>query len=678
LFSNTKARSESPSKGKGGTCWSSQVEIAARLILVQTQSILVLEKEEDSFFTIHQELRSVFIPPDSSKLYEGLLMATTVSFSTIPEMFEKVTAKFANSPRPMLMVKREGEYRPLSYTEVRRKAELTALGLASLGVQRGDRVSIIAENRPEWVYADQGIAMLGGVSVPVYPTMTPKQNEYIFNDAGVKAVIVSNQFQLNKILKVVEAVPSLQRIIVMNEGTKTEESDVVLFSKLLEVGKEFGERNPTYLAGRRKLVRPDDLLTLIYTSGTTGNPKGVMLTHWNLCSNIIDASTCIRIEENDVLLSFLPLSHSFERMAGNYTAMACGATIAYAESIETVQSNLTEVRPNIVTTVPRLFERMHSRIMKQVDAAPPRRKKVFFWSLEVGKQYAKSRRSGSFSPFLKLKHIIADKLVLGKIREKLGGRIKFMVSGGAALPREFGEFFEAVGVIVIEGYGLTETSPVISANRLDEYKFGAVGKPIPNVEVKIAGDGEILARGPNIMQGYWNLPHLTSEVIDKDGWFHTGDIGEFDSEGFLRITDRKKHLFVSSGGKNIAPQPIENMFLSSKFIEQFVLIGDKRMFCTALVVPDFDALKSYANENGIPVLHNHELVRHPVINQLIEEDIEQIQKDLANFERVRKFILLARPFTIEDGELTPTQKVKRKAVEEKYAEVIDGMYQGLS
>jgi long-chain acyl-CoA synthetase len=604
-------------------------------------------------------------------------MPVLVHFTTIPEMFVRITDCFAHSNRPFLMAKKDGTYQPISYPEVRRKAELTALGLASLGISRGDRVSIIAENRPEWVYADQGIAALGAISVPIYPTMTAKQNEYIFNDAGVRAVIVSNQFQLSKVLKSVDSVPTLKHIIVMNENVEITDARVMTFTKLLQLGEEFDRRNPTFLDESRKNVRPEDLLTLIYTSGTTGNPKGVMLTHANLCTNIIDAGTCINIEENDILLSFLPLSHSFERMAGNYTAMACGATIAYAESIETVQANLVEVRPHVVTTVPRLFERMHGRVMKQIDAAPPQRRKIFFWALDVGKKYAAARKAKRFDPILKLKHMVADKLVFSKLREKLGGRIKFMVSGGAALPKEFGEFFEAVGILILEGYGLTETSPVISVNRIDNYRFGTVGQPIPNVEVKIAPDGEILARGPNIMKGYWNLPEMTAEVIDADGWFHTGDIGEIDTDGFIKITDRKKHLFVSSGGKNIAPQPIENLFLSSKYIEQFVLIGDRRMYCTALVVPDFDALKAYASAHGIGSVHNHELVRHPEIHALIQRDIDELQKDLANFERVRKFILLAKPFTIEDGELTPTQKIRRKVVEEKYADVIERMYQGV-
>ncbi|MEO8166810.1 MAG: long-chain fatty acid--CoA ligase [bacterium] len=602
-------------------------------------------------------------------------MSVVVQFSTIPEMFDGITARYAHSDRPFLLVKKDGTYSPIAYAEARRKVELTALGLASLGIKRGDMVSIIAENRPEWLYSDHAIATLGAISVPIYPTMTAKQNEFIFNDAGVKAVIVSNQFQLNKVLKSIGSVPSLKHMIIMNENPEAREA--LQFSQLMKAGEEFEKKNPDYLNESRSRIKPEDLLTLIYTSGTTGNPKGVMLTHSNLVSNVIDASTCIKIEESDVMLSFLPLSHSFERMAGNYTATACGATIAYAESIETVQNNLLEVRPTIVTTVPRLFERMHGRIMKAVDAAPPIRQKLFFWAIEIGKQHADSRKKKKFNLPLKLKHALADKLVLGKIRARLGGRMKFMVSGGAALPKEFGEFFEAVGITIIEGYGLTETSPVISANRLDDYRFGSVGKPIPHAEIKIAADGEILARGPNIMRGYWDLPEMTAEVIDKDGWFHTGDIGEIDSGGYLRITDRKKHLFVSSGGKNIAPQPIENLFLSSKFIDQFILIGDKRMFCTALIVPDFETLKSFANDNGISFSNEADLVKHPAVAKMLEKDIEQTQKDLANFERVRKFVLLEKPFTIDSGELTPTQKIKRRVVEENHAEKIESMYRGL-
>lgn len=605
-------------------------------------------------------------------------MAVAVQFSTIPEMFRHVCDRFGAEERPALMYKDDGRYVGIPYREVKERVELFANGLASLGVRKGDRVAIISENRPEWAISDLAIVSLGAVDVPVYPTMTARQNEFIFNDAGVKLAIVSNQFQLNKVMRIIDEVKSLEKVVVMSEKGIALEGPTLAFSAVLEMGRTYRAENPGHMAAATATVKPDDLLTLIYTSGTTGNPKGVMLTHANLASNIIASAQVIDFGASDTLLSFLPLSHSFERMAGYYTAFACGATIAYAESVETVRDNMLEVKPTIVTTVPRLFERIYSRVIKQVDSGSPVKKRIFRWAIAVGKRHARARRHGRVNPLLSAQHAIADKLVYSKLRERTGGRMKFFVSGGAALASEFGEFFEAVGLKIIEGYGLTETSPVISCNRLDNYKWGAVGMPIPGVEVRIAGDGEILSRGPNTMKGYWNNPQATAEVIDKDGWLHTGDIGHLDAEGFIHITDRKKHLFVSSGGKNIAPQPIENLFLSSKYIEQFMLIGDRRMYLTALIVPDFDALKEYADSNNLPYKDQVELARHPKVNSLIETEINHIQRDLANFERVRRFTLLDRQFTIEDGELTPTQKVRRKAIEERYRSIIDGMYEGVS
>ncbi len=604
-------------------------------------------------------------------------MPVAVSFSTIPELFVNIATKFADQDRPILMYKADGRYLDIGYGELMARVFRFGFGLASVGVQKGDRVAIISENRPEWAIADLAIVSLGAINVPVYPTMTAKQTEFIFNDAGVSVVIVSNSSQLNKVNRIFHDIKTLKHVIVMNERGLPE-GPAIGFGKVMEMGDEFKQKHPQHLSESMKMVRPDNLLTFIYTSGTTGNPKGVMLTHANLVSNIIDAAKAIEIAVGDRLLSFLPLCHSFERMAGYYTAMACGATIAYAESVETVRDNMLEIRPHIVTTVPRLFERIHSRIIKQVDAFPAPRRKLFYWAIKTGRSYQMARRRNQISPLLKIKNALADRLVFTKLRARTGGRIKFFISGGAALPREFGEFFEAVGLRIIEGYGLTETSPVLTVNRLDNYKFGSVGQPIDGVEIKIAEDGEILARGPNIMQGYWNNPEATEEVIDKDKWFHTGDIGVVDSDGFVYITDRKKHLFVSSGGKNIAPQPIENLFLSSKYVEQFVLIGDHRMFLTALIVPDFDSLKEYAQSRNLAFGSDSDLTRLKEINELFEKDIQLLQKDLATFERVRKFVLLDKPFTIEDGELTPTMKVKRKAVEEKYSQLIEGMYQGVS
>ncbi len=605
-------------------------------------------------------------------------MAVAVEFRTIPEMFQRLTEKFEKDSRPALMYKSDGSYKGISYSEMRSKVETFAFGLSALGIERGDRVAIISENRPEWVISDQAIVALGAVGVPLYPTMTAKQIEYIFNDAGVKIAIVSNQFQLNKVMRVYPDIKTLERVILISDKGQIPEPDTIGLTSVHEMGEKRRKEDPELLARSIRSVQPDDLLTLIYTSGTTGNPKGVMLTHNNLVSNVIASAEVIEFGTQDRMLSFLPLSHSFERMAGYYTAMACGATIAYAESVETVRDNMIEVRPTIVTTVPRLFERIYSRVMKQVDAGSPLKKKIFFWALDIGHRYARAARKGSIPIGLRLNHAVADKLVYGKLRERTGGRMRFFVSGGAALAKEFGEFFEAVGLKVIEGYGLTESSPVITANRLENYKFGAVGHPIPGVEIKIASDGEILARGPNIMKGYYNDEKATREAIDEEGWLRTGDIGNIDAEGFLHITDRKKHLFVSSGGKNIAPQPIENLFLSNKYIEQFMLIGDRRMFLTALIVPDFDALAEFADARNITYASVADLVKEPEINELIDKEINKIQKDLANYERVRRFTLLEKQFSIEEGELTPTQKVRRKVVEERYGRLIDTMYDGIS
>ncbi len=593
-------------------------------------------------------------------------------------MFERLSAAFAAEGRPMLMYKSGGAYRDISYQEFQDRAVCFANGLASLGVKRGDRVALISENRPEWVVADSGMIRLGAVNVSIYPTLTAKQIEYTLNDAGASYAIVSNQMQLAKLLKVLPEVPTLRTVIVFSDKGLSQSENILFYATVMDRGVRFRTERPDHVEREAAAVRPEDLLTLIYTSGTTGNPKGVMLTHENLVSNIKSSADCIPFNHEDLILSFLPLCHSYERMAGYYTAMACGVTIAYAESIETVQDNLAEVRPTVVTTVPRLFERMYNRLMKQVALAPPVRRRIFFWAVEIGRRAVRERAAGGVRLRTALLHRVAQALVFDKIRARTGGRIRFFVSGGAALPRELGEFFEAIGIRILEGYGMTESSPVISVNRLDRHRFGTVGFPIPGVEVRIAHDGEILARGPNVMKGYWNNPEATREVVDGDGWLHTGDIGMFDPDGYLRITDRKKHLFVTSGGKNIAPQPIESLFLGSRYIDQFVLIGDGRMYLTALVVPDYDLVRDYARAKGLSAASLPELLNAPDVHALFDGEIARVQKDLASFERVRKFTLLDAPLTVEGGETTLIGKVKRKVVEEKFKALIDKMYEGLS
>jgi long-chain acyl-CoA synthetase len=449
---------------------------------------------------------------------------------------------------------------------------------------------------------------------------------------------------------------------------------VLDFAEIFERGREEREKHRGEFRKWLLDVKPSDLATIIYTSGTTGEPKGVMLTHGNFVSNIKGALGHIPINQDDSLLSFLPISHSFERMAGYYTALSSGACVSYAESIESVAQNLLEEKPTIVATVPRLFERIHAQIIKTVESGPAARRRIFYWAVNVGKRYVSQRKKGYVGPILLSSYALANSLVFSKLKARTGGRIKFFVSGGAALSRELGEFFEAIGIVIVEGYGMTECSPVIAANRFDDYKFGTVGKPLDSVQVKIAEDGEILTRGPHLMLGYYKNPEATEDAIDKDGWLHTGDIGHFDADGFLVITDRKKHLFVNSGGKNIAPQPIENLLQQSRFVDQIVLIGDKRRFNTALIVPDFEALRELARDKNLVFIGNDDLIVDEMINDTIRKDINDLQKDLAKHEQVRRFKLLLNPFTIEEGDLTPTLKVKRKVVEQKYADLIESMY----
>jgi len=599
-------------------------------------------------------------------------------FKTISQMFQIIARDFGSGKeRPVLKYKANDKWLGIKYDEVYRDTENFALGLAAYGVKRGDRVAIIAENRPKWVYADMAILGLGGVDVPLYPISTSETIEFCLNNSESVGIIVSNKFQLNKVLKVRNECKTLRFIVVMNNEDTGTEKDVFSFSDVQSKGMEFGKGHPHYFRESSKLTQENELCTIIYTSGTTGVPKGVMLTHKNIVSNIKAAHEMFDIGETDIFLSFLPLCHIFERMGGYYTAFSCGGTIVYAESIEKIASNMEEIHPTIITAVPRLFERMYSKIKRNVESQPEKKQKIFNWAIEIGKEYQIAKKSGHPVPiFLSLKHKLADKLVFHKLREKTGGKLRFFISGGAALARELGLFFEAAGILVIEGYGLTESSPVIVINRLNDYKFGTVGKPVPGVEIKIAKDGEILAYGPNIMQGYYKNRKETEETL-KDGWLYTGDIGVFDAEGFLIITDRKKHLFKTSGGKYIAPTPIENMFLASKYIDQFILIGDRRMFLSALIVPDYEALKEYADANRIQYKSIDELVEMKQIYELLDKELDQFQKKLANFERVRKFAILDKPFTIETGELTPSLKIKRKFVEERYKELIEDMYRGL-
>lgn len=605
-------------------------------------------------------------------------MALLKDFKTIPQLFKYITLEFGKTQtKPLFKHKVNDIYSDIGYSEFYNHTEEFALGLSALGLKRDDKVAIISENRPEWVYADMAILGLGGIDVPLYPILTSDTIEFILNNSESVGIIVSTQFQLNKVLKVRDKCKKLNFIIVMNDLESNNYNYVHTFREIQKKGREYKSENAKLFLDNLEIANEDDLCTIIYTSGTTGEPKGVKLSHKNIISNVRAAHESFEIGEKDVFLSFLPLCHIFERMAGYYTALSGGCTIAYAESIEKIAQNMAEIKPTLMTAVPRLFERMYSRIKRNVENQPEKKQKIFNWAVQVGREYMEMKKTRDNIPIgLILKRKLADKLVYGKLRERTGGRLRFFISGGAALARDLGEFFEAVGILIIEGYGLTESSPVIAANRENDYKFGTVGKNFPGVEIKIAKDGEILAAGPNIMKGYYNNKKETEATI-KDGWLHTGDIGVFDAEGFLIITDRKKHLFKTSQGKYIAPTPIENLFLASKYIDQFILIGDRRMFVTALIVPDFEALKEYADAHRIAYTDPKELTQFKQIYELLEKDLTQFQKQLASYERVRKFTILEKPFTIENGEMTPSLKLKRNVIEERYKELIEGMYRGV-
>lgn len=604
-------------------------------------------------------------------------MSTLTKFSTLIEMFAQITGRYASNGRVLLWYKSGGKYQPISYAEMKASVEECACGFAVRGIRRGDRVALISENRPEWVMVDFALMHIGAITVPLYPALTAAQIAYILRDAAVRAVVVSQNAHVDKILSVQHTLPALE-IIIHFTGEEFDHPKTSPFSSLMAEGKRYRAAHPVFVATEGSEAMPDDILTLIYTSGTTGTPKGVMLTHRNLVSNMIDSADSIDFSDRDTILSFLPLSHSYERMAGYYTAMACGVTIAYAEGIETVPENLLEVRPTVVMTVPRLFERIYQRLMKQVNAGSVWRRKMLDVAVDVGKKYHRDRKNGRISFLTRIYYVLADRAVFRRVRERFGGRIRFFVSGGAALSVELAEFFEAAGVLIIEGYGMTETSPVISFNRLGQHRFGTVGKAIPGVEVRVADDGEILVRGPNVMKGYWNDETATRDIIDQEGWLHTGDIGVLSEDGYLSITDRKKHLFVSSGGKNIAPQQIENIFLQSSLIDQFVLIGDGKMYLTGIVVPNFDSLRELARSLGLGTKPVTELVKEEKIYRHYELMFRTLQKNLARYEQVRKFVLLDHPLSVENDELTPSQKVRRRVVEERYRHLIEKMYEGIS
>jgi long-chain acyl-CoA synthetase len=572
-----------------------------------------------------------------------------------------------------LQVKRNGKYEPISHATLVERIRLAALGLESLGVTHRDRVAILSENCPEWAIADFACLTLGVTNVPVYPNLPADQVCYILRDSGAVAVFVSDPEQGAKIASIRGDCTSLEHVITFS--TDATNADMTLASLESAGSKaDTAERRATY--ERRALaVEPDDVATIIYTSGTTGEPKGVMLTHDNIYSNVMVGAAAIPYAGDDVCLSFLPLSHSFERTAGHYTMLATGTSIAYAESVDTVPQNLAEVRPTLVLSVPRLYEKMYARVLENATSGGALKKRIFFWARGVAERWANEKLAGREpGGLLAMQYRLAQRLVFSKLKARTGGRLRYFVSGGAPLAPEINKFFYAAGLVILEGYGLTETSPVLAVNTPENFRIGTVGKPVAGTEIAIAPDGEILARGPQIMKGYFNKPDATAEAIDRDGWFHTGDIGEL-RDGFLAITDRKKDIIVTAGGKNIAPQPIENLAKTSSFVSQAVMLGDKRKYPIMLVVPNWDTLEKWARSENISFATHAELMGLPPVQQKVEREVERKLTGLARFEMPKKIGLLEHEFTIESGELTPTLKVKRRIVDQRYKEQIDALYE---
>ena len=555
-------------------------------------------------------------------------------------------------------------WRTYTFGQVQEKVNRVSQLLINLGVKKGDTIALIAANRSEWNLVDLGCLQIGAIPVPMYPTISEKDYEFIFNDAGIKYAFVGDAVISGKVLPLKGRLTSFIELYSFDvvKGIKGFEESLPATVDASEIQK------------RMDVVQATDIATIIYTSGTTGNPKGVMLSHRNLVSNVESVKSVTPFAEDEKSLSFLPLCHSFERMVF-YCYLSFGIHIHYAENLETIGENLKEVQPYCFSTVPRLLEKVYEKIMDKGNGLTGFKRKLFFWSIDLGLKYELNQNMGAW---YNLQLTIARKLVFSKWKEALGGHVEFIVTGAAPMQPRLIKLFTAAGIIVIEGYGLTETSPVLCANRLEEHDraIGTVGLPIPGVTIKIADDGEILAKGPNIMMGYYNRPDLTAEVIDAEGWFHTGDIGEWVNGKFLKITDRKKELFKTSGGKYVAPSPIENKMKESRFIEQVMIVGDSRKFVSALIVPSFINLKDWAKENGIEAASHPQIVDNSKIKALLNAEVERLNKDFGKWEQIKKFHLLTDEWTIEAGELTPTLKVKRKVILEKYKAHVEGMYKG--
>ncbi|NRF41291.1 long-chain fatty acid--CoA ligase [Pedobacter foliorum] len=623
--------------------------------------------------------------------------------STVPSLLRNVVENIHKPEETFLIDKKSTTWEEISFKETLDNADAVSAFFLSKGIKKGDRMGLMIENSPEYVYYDQGIQQIGAINTSIYPTLSEHEVEYIINDSGIKAILVGNTFLYKKILKIAGNCRQLNYIIpAFTEYTKVTipedlKAEIVSFEEILDVKSSLTEPKLAEIKTLREALKPSDISALIYTSGTTGTPKGVMLSHSNFVENV---KVCLQqipvIDETETFLSFLPLSHVFERTATYHVCCAQGCKIAFAQSLELLAKNMGEIKPTVMNCVPRLLERIHDKAIKSGTTGDGLKSKIFLWALETGQNYRQVKEAGKTPGiFLSAKRSIAEKLVFSKIKEKTGGRLKFMISGGAALPKNVGEFFGNLDIKILEGFGLTETSPVMSVTEYHRQVYGTVGRVIPGIEIGIqhvetkeminiqthesfdpnfeCAEGEIIVRGHCVMQGYFNKPAETAEAIDKHNWFHTGDIGRF-YRGNLQITDRLKNMIVNAYGKNVYPTPVENIYLKSLKIDQLFLIGDKREYLTAIIIPNKENLQETFKLPESFFQKPELFIAEKEIIDWIAQDIKKLSGELAKFERIKNFKIKRNPFSIEEGEITPTLKAKRKVLEKKYAETINEMY----
>ena len=590
-------------------------------------------------------------------------------FKSIPNLLYSTIDKFPQ--KDALCYLKDGTVKTYSYQEFGEIIKHLGCALIQSGLKRKDKIAILSNNRPEWTITDFASLATGLIVIPLYQTLPSNQIEYILKDSDTRAIFVENEEQYKKIETIRGKLPNLEFVFSFDKVKNFVES----FPELVTKGKSYSKENPSLFQDEMEKIDPKDICTYVYTSGTTGNPKGVMLFHKGFIDEIISSESRLNLDENEVFLSFLPLSHLYERVAGHWTPMYRSNTIFYAQSIETVVDDIAIAKPTVIVSVPRLFEKIAAKVIDQVEHSSNLKRKIFYWALKTGRKYRELKIEGNVPFGMQQKYNLANKLVFTKIKEKLGGRLKYPIAGGAPLSVDTLKFFEALNMQIIEGYGMTETHLIIALTPAGKTRYGSCGTPIDGVEVKIARDGEVLVKSDMLMVGYYKQKNLTRDAIDKDGWLHTGDVGYLDKDKFLYLTDRKKNFLITSGGKNVASAPLENKLKSSKYIEEVCLVGDHRKFISALVVPDFDALKQWATLHKYDVDSNQKLVKHPEIRKFLWQEVENLQQNFARFEKIKKIGLLSESFSLEKNELTPSLKIRRKKIMENYSDIIEELYQ---